>query len=64
MDKSEIKRIVNEIQTQKDVLKPEVRVEWLLFPPFVLHVVHALTFSLSFRSPSLGTGQIAHSSED
>lgn len=25
MDKSEIKRIVNEIQTQKDVLKPEVR---------------------------------------
>jgi hypothetical protein len=28
MDKSEIKRIVNEIQTQKDVLKPEVRVEY------------------------------------
>lgn len=58
MDKSEIKRIVNEIQTQKDVLKPEVRVEWLPFPPLVLH---ALTFSLSLRSVSLGTGQAAHS---
>lgn len=58
MDKSEIKRIVNEIQTQKDVLKPEVRVEW--FPPLILH---GLTFYLSFRSVSLGFGQVAHSSK-
>jgi len=60
MDKSEIKRIVNEIQTQKDVLKPEVCVEYSPFPPLVLR---ALTLSFSFRSLSLGTGQITHSSK-